>query len=82
MSDRYCPNCGHPLVDYRTDRQPVGAREVVLQWSMCGSCRHVGLKQWQFANGVLPNPPETNGHTPQAGRTGQTDRRVLQHAER
>lgn len=55
MPEMYCPNCGHHLVGYRTERQRSGNREVDLEWTICTHCRHVGLQSWQFANGVLPN---------------------------
>lgn len=49
-----CPNCGRHLVDYRTDRQSAGRREVELRWSICEHCRHVALDSWSFAEGVIP----------------------------
>lgn len=45
-----CPNCGGQLVDYRTDRQSTGGREVLLNWTICTSCRHVGLRTWMIAH--------------------------------
>jgi endogenous inhibitor of DNA gyrase (YacG/DUF329 family) len=54
MAEMYCPNCGHHLVDYRTDRQPSGKQEVVLHWAICTHCSHVGLQRWSFANGIIP----------------------------
>lgn len=53
--DAVCPNCGDQLVDYRTDRQSTGGREVVLSWSICSRCRHVGLKKWMLAHAENPN---------------------------
>lgn len=41
-----CPNCGHDLVSHRTDRQSVGEQEVVLRWTICPQCSHVGLGHW------------------------------------
>jgi hypothetical protein len=54
--DAVCPNCGDELVDYRTDRQSTGGREVILSWTMCSGCRHVGLKKWMVAHAGNPNP--------------------------
>lgn len=48
--DATCPNCGDDLLDYRTDRQSTGGREVILSWTMCTGCRHVGLKKWMVAH--------------------------------
>lgn len=45
-----CPNCGHPLVDYRVDRQSPSDREIVLCWAICSSCRHVVLRDWYWAD--------------------------------
>jgi len=49
-----CPNCGRHLVNYRTDRQAAGRREVELHWMICVHCRHVALDSWSFADGVIP----------------------------
>lgn len=49
-----CPNCGRHLVNYRTDRQAAGQREVDLHWSICVHCRHVALDSWSFADGMIP----------------------------
>ncbi|MDQ2744490.1 MAG: hypothetical protein M3Z66_19660 [Chloroflexota bacterium] len=43
-----CPNCGNRLRTDRAVRQTAGAREVVLQWLICESCRHVMLAHWSF----------------------------------
>jgi C4-type Zn-finger protein len=53
--DAICPNCGGELVDYRTDRQSTGGREVILSWTMCSRCRHVGLKKWMVAHAENPH---------------------------
>jgi hypothetical protein len=45
-----CPNCGQCMTRYRTDRTPVGEREIELQWSICPSCRHVRLDQWDWVD--------------------------------
>jgi hypothetical protein len=50
-----CPNCGRHLVNYRTDRQAAGQREVDLHWTICVHCRHVALESWSFADGVMPD---------------------------
>lgn len=55
MSEMMCPNCGRHLVNYRTDRQAAGRREVELRWTICVHCRHVALESWAFADGVMPN---------------------------
>ena len=55
MSEMLCPNCGCHLVNYRTDRQVAGRREVELKWMICAHCRHVALDSWAFAEGVIPN---------------------------
>lgn len=54
MNGMPCPNCGHHLVGYRTDRQQAGEREAVLQWSICGNCRHVALESWAFVQAPPP----------------------------
>lgn len=54
MSETTCPNCGRVLVNYRTDRQSAGRREVELKWTICAHCRHVALDSWAFADGVIP----------------------------
>jgi hypothetical protein len=54
--DAVCPNCGDRLVDYRTDRQLTGGREVILNWTICCGCRHVGLKSWMVAHTANPTP--------------------------
>ena len=54
--DARCPNCADRLVDYRTDRQSAGGREVILSWTICTGCRHVGLKKWMVAH------PENASH--------------------
>lgn len=59
MAEMICPNCGHHLVGYRTERQSAGRREIDLHWMICEHCRHVGLKQWSFADGVLPRCKST-----------------------
>jgi Zn-finger nucleic acid-binding protein len=51
-----CPNCGRHLVNYRTDRQAAGKREVNLHWKICVHCRHVALDNWSFAGGMMPEP--------------------------
>lgn len=43
-----CPNCGYTLVNYRTERQMAGSREVMLCWHICSRCRHVSLQHWEF----------------------------------
>lgn len=48
MGEMFCPNCGHHLEAYRTERQSAGRRDVVLQWMICRYCRHVALKTWTF----------------------------------
>ena len=55
MSEMLCPNCGRHLVNYRTDRQAAGRREVELKWTICVHCRHVALDSWSFADGVIPD---------------------------
>lgn len=50
-----CPNCGRHLVNYRTDRQAAGQREVNLHWMICVHCRHVALESWSFADGMMPD---------------------------
>jgi endogenous inhibitor of DNA gyrase (YacG/DUF329 family) len=44
-----CPNCGRLLEDFRTDRQKVGKRQIVLSWMICKRCGHIGLKGWSYA---------------------------------
>ena len=53
-----CPNCGYPLISYRTDRQPAGRREVILKWSLCTRCRHVALQSWSFGDPSEADEPE------------------------
>jgi hypothetical protein len=57
--DAVCPNCGDQLVDFRTDRQSTGGREVILSWTMCSRCRHVALKKWMVAH-----PENANSQRP------------------
>jgi C4-type Zn-finger protein len=45
-----CPNCGHALHTLRQERQQAGAREITLQWYICGECRHVALYDWSFVD--------------------------------
>jgi C4-type Zn-finger protein len=54
MSEMTCPNCGRHLVNYRTERQVAGRREVELKWTICVHCRHVALDSWSFADGTIP----------------------------
>ena len=63
-----CPNCGHRLVNHRTDRRTVGEREVVMQWSACPRCRHVALEKWYWVD------PPAEKEVPQAGRHKRTVR--------
>lgn len=51
-----CPNCGHQLVGYRTERQSGGRRDFLLEWSICTNCQHVALQQWSAAD----NTSESN----------------------
>jgi hypothetical protein len=53
MNEMLCPNCGRHLVNYRTDRQAAGRREVELRWTICVHCRHVALDSWTFAEGSV-----------------------------
>lgn len=55
MSEMRCPNCGRHLVNYRTDRQAAGRREIELKWRLCVHCRHVALESWSFADGIMPS---------------------------
>jgi endogenous inhibitor of DNA gyrase (YacG/DUF329 family) len=57
-----CPNCGHKLVRYRTDRQRVSQGEVTMQWDMCTHCRHIALERWTFGE-----PPSEKDHEERAG---------------
>lgn len=50
MRGTLCPNCGHRLAAYRTDRQLSGTREAVLHWAICENCRHVGLTSWSYVD--------------------------------
>lgn len=50
MMDAVCPNCGDQVVDYRTDRQTTSGREVILSWTICIACSHVGLKKWMVVH--------------------------------
>lgn len=61
--DAVCPNCGDQLVDYRTDRQSTGGREVILSWMICSTCRHVGLKKWMIAHPENLNLQSSSGRT-------------------
>jgi Zn-finger nucleic acid-binding protein len=56
-----CPNCGRHLVNYRTDRQAAGQREVNLHWTICVHCRHVALDSWSFTDGVMPDRYMSSG---------------------
>lgn len=62
-----CPNCGHSLVVYRTDRQIVGRREAVLTWTICRDCRHVALHAWTFADEVAAAPRRSSERRAEAG---------------
>lgn len=62
MKNADCPNCGHGLVDYRTDRQSTGGREVILNWMICVACRHVGLKKWMIVHAENPFPRRSAPH--------------------
>lgn len=55
-----CPNCGETLSSYRTDRQAVGQREAVLEWTICPGCRHVALDHWSFGEGLVTDEVETD----------------------
>lgn len=48
MERLQCPNCTERMVPFRSDRQRVGRRGIVLRWSICQRCRHVGLTHWQY----------------------------------
>ena len=55
MGEMFCPNCGHHLVAYRTERQSAGHRDVVLQWMICTHCRHVALEKWSWNDAPISN---------------------------
>lgn len=71
-----CPNCGRHLVNYRTDRQAAGQREVNLHWTICVSCRHVALDSWSFADGAIPEAYM------QSGSYGRHDSRARQQLQK
>lgn len=78
MSEMTCPNCGHHLVNYRTDRQAAGRREVELKWMICVHCRHVALDSWSFAE----RTPPTSLVTESRARSGETREMVAEDARR
>ena len=65
--DVNCPNCGCTLVNYRTDRQPAGHREVLLQWNICVHCHHVSLQHWAFTDRIPIGAAVPPAHQQQAG---------------
>ena len=54
-----CPNCGHLLTKFRTDRRTTRHRAVELEWLICPRCRHVALKSWSFVKEAVTSgaPP-------------------------
>jgi C4-type Zn-finger protein len=58
-----CPNCGRRLVSYRTDRQSVRERDVILRWAICVHCRHVALETWSFAESTPERESTTKRQT-------------------
>ena len=72
MSDEpltVCPNCGQYFGDYRVELQPAGPRQVYLKWARCADCGHVGLREWRFADGPLPNPGQMRERDPSSDPT-------------
>lgn len=64
--DVNCPNCGCTLVNYRTDRQSAGRREVLLRWNICTRCHHVSLQHWAFTDPIPVSVVESLAHRGQA----------------
>lgn len=56
-----CPNCGHQLVAYRTDRQSTARHDVVLHWACCPECRHFSLRRWKVKDPESGEPLEATG---------------------
>src|SRR6516164_2145443 len=54
-----CPNCGHHLAGLRAERQMAGRREVLLRWTICERCRHVGLHSWSFVDAPFTETEES-----------------------
>lgn len=54
MSGMNCPNCGYHLEPYRTDRQPAGSRDALLEWEICPSCQHVAPVRWELSDNIEP----------------------------
>ncbi len=87
MTELYCPNCGHRLDAPRTDRQPAGRRDVLLEWAMCGACQHVRLVSWELTDEietekrqrlvVAPAPDEDSSHSPRT--QNEATLRLLAH---
>jgi endogenous inhibitor of DNA gyrase (YacG/DUF329 family) len=74
-----CPNCGHRLVNYRVDRQHAGGRDVILRWSICEHCRHVGLREWQFGDADVVTetmPVQGEQQAQEADRVSQGNHRA------
>lgn len=63
-----CPNCGHSLAQYRTDRQVVRSGEMTMFWNICPRCHHVALERWLFAAGAGAGGLGRAGGTPPPGR--------------
>jgi RNase P subunit RPR2 len=51
-----CPNCGGPMVRYRSEVQPVRDREVRLVWRTCSQCHHFSLAEWTYVERSEPEP--------------------------
>jgi hypothetical protein len=73
-----CPNCGRNLVNYRSDRQAAGQREVNLHWMICVGCRHVALDSWSFADGVIPESYLQGGQYQRQGAPARREERQKQ----
>jgi hypothetical protein len=59
-----CPNCGHTLTKFRTDRRSMGQRQVELEWVICMHCRHVALRSWSFVEpGTAERVPAYRGNS-------------------
>lgn len=54
-----CPNCGHTLVVYRTDRSWTVKHQLEAQWFTCPLCGHMSIQHWSVVDTVgTPFPEE------------------------
>lgn len=47
---RMCPNCGDRMTETQTVHQQTSYGDVVLRWTVCPSCHHVSLDDWDYVD--------------------------------